>query len=117
MNRVHGQYNIIRRCNVQEQNDYHKYRDDLREDFYLKGNVTDNYVSYSGMTWRIVSFQNGMMLPSVYHGFPYRSRPPSGDEGRGLPVWSDGFPAFYEKLTKFPLPPLSSPSVPVFAAL
>ena len=34
MNRVHGQYNIIRRCNVQEQNDYHKYRDDLREDFY-----------------------------------------------------------------------------------
>ena len=35
--------------------------DDLREDFYLKGNVTDNYVSYSGMTWRIVSFQNGMM--------------------------------------------------------
>ena len=34
MNRVRGQYNIIRRCNVQEQNDYHKYRDDLREDFY-----------------------------------------------------------------------------------
>ena len=35
MNRIHGQYNIIRRCNVQEQNDYHKYRDDLREDFII----------------------------------------------------------------------------------
>ena len=35
--------------------------DDLRQDFYLKGNVTNNYVSYSGITWRIVSFQKGMM--------------------------------------------------------
>lgn len=32
--RVHGQYNIIRRCNVKEQSDYRKYRDDLREDFF-----------------------------------------------------------------------------------
>lgn len=35
--------------------------DDFREDFYLKGNVNNNYVSYSGRTWRIVSFQDGMV--------------------------------------------------------
>ena len=35
--------------------------DELKGDFYLKGNVTNNYVSYSGIVWRILSFKDGMM--------------------------------------------------------
>lgn len=35
--------------------------DELKGDFYLKGNITDNYVSYSGIIWRILSFKDGMM--------------------------------------------------------
>lgn len=35
------------------------YFDDFTKTYYFKGNVTDNYVSYAGYTWRIVSFSNG----------------------------------------------------------
>lgn len=35
--------------------------DELKGDFYLKGNVTNNYVSYSGIVWRILSFKDGKM--------------------------------------------------------
>ena len=35
--------------------------DELKGDFYLKGNVTNNYVSFSGIVWRILSFKDGMM--------------------------------------------------------
>lgn len=37
------------------------YLDDFTGEYYFKGNVTNNYVTYAGLTWRIVSFKQGMM--------------------------------------------------------
>ncbi len=34
------------------------YFDEFTEEYYFKGNVTNNYVSYAGRMWRIVSFHN-----------------------------------------------------------
>lgn len=35
------------------------YFDDFTREYYFRGNVTNNYVSFAGLTWRIISFQNG----------------------------------------------------------
>lgn len=37
------------------------YFDEFTEEYYFKGNVLNNYVSYAGRMWRIVSFHQGQI--------------------------------------------------------